>query len=361
MKKFKSILVLMIAFFAISCSTDDVQDRPVIEPTESPVLIAPDEGKIYNLSFEQSSNLAERFVWSEANYGGNVEMTYNVQIDNAGNEFANAESLGSIIGATQLGVTVETLNNTVLALGATPFTAAAYDVRIQSMVSDMEMYSETKTITVSPYTTEAPKFYVVGSFLSAGGYGNDWTPENGVPIAASGFGETSFEGYVYFPADDSQYKFLPTNSGWDGNYGDAGEGDGSYTNALAEPGVNAGLPNNEGGYYRVNMDSEDLTYELTKTDWGIIGSATPTGWDSDTDLTYDADAKVWKVTLDLIGGEYIKFRANDDWPINLGGDNDDDGYMNYGGPDIQIETDGNYTVTLDLSNPRMYTYSLTSN
>ncbi len=361
MKNIKSLLVLLIAVFAISCSTDDVQDRPVIVPGDAPMLIAPDEGNIYNLTFEQNANLAERFVWSQADFGGAVEITYNVQIDNAGNEFANAESLGSIIGATQLGVSVETLNNTVLALGATPFTAAAYEVRVQAMVSDMVLNSEVITITVSPYTTEAPKMYVVGSFLSAGGYGDDWTPENAVQISAAGFGETSFEGYVYFQNGDSQYKFLPTNTGWDGNYGDAGDSDGSYTMNLATPGVNAGLPDNMGGYYRVTLDSELLTYELTATEWGIIGSATPTGWDSDTDMTYDVDAKVWTITLDLIGGEFIKFRANDIWDINLGGDNDDDGFMNYGGPDIQVEADGNYTVTLDLSNPRAYTYSLTMN
>ncbi|HKJ47519.1 MAG TPA: SusE domain-containing protein [Christiangramia sp.] len=362
MKNIKSLLVLFIASLAISCSTDDVQDRPVIEPSESPMIIAPDEGNIYNLSFEQNSNLADRFVWSEADYGGDVEITYNVQIDNAGNEFANAESLGSIIGATQLGVTVETLNNTVLALGATPFEAAAYEVRVQSLVGGMEMNSDTKTITVSPYTTEAPKLYIVGSFLSAGGYGDDWTPGSAVPIAASGFGETSFEGFVNFAQENAQYKILPTNSSFDGDYGDAGDSDGAYTGVIEQDGeVNAGLPDGTAGYYQVKVDTEALTYSVTKTDWGIIGSATPNGWDADTDMTYDADAKVWTIDLDLTGGQFIKFRANDAWDINLGLDNDDDGYMNFGGPDIPVDADGNYTITLDLSNPRMYTYSLTMN
>ncbi|MCM4155624.1 SusE domain-containing protein [Gramella sp. AN32] len=362
MKNFKSLLVLFIASFAISCSTDDVQDRPVIEPTGSPVLLAPDEGNIYNLSFEQNSDLVERFVWSEADFGGDVEITYNIQIDNAGNEFANAESLGSIIGTTQLGVTTETLNNTVLALGAVPFEAAPYEVRVMSLVGGMEMYSETKTITVSPFTTEAPKIYVVGGFQGASGYGNDWTPADAVPLAASGFGETEFEGFVYFAAEDSQFKFLPTNTGYDGDYGDAGEADGDYTGVIEQEGeVNAGLPESGAGYYQVVVDTEALTYTLTRTEWAIIGDATPKGWDEDTDMTYDAEAKVWKITLELTGGKLIKFRANDAWDLNLGGDSDGDGFMEYGGPDIQVGADGNYTVTLDLSNPRMYTYSLTMN
>ncbi|MFN7013687.1 MAG: DUF5116 domain-containing protein, partial [Bacteroidia bacterium] len=54
-----------------------------------------------------------------------------------------------------------------------------------------------------------------------------------------------------------------------------------------------------------------------------------------------------------------KFRANNAWDINLGADSDLDGSMNYGGPDLSVDTAGTYNVVLDLSNPRQYTYSVT--
>jgi starch-binding outer membrane protein SusE/F len=367
MKNIKNLLVLMIAIFAISCSTDDVEDRPVIEPIGTPMLLAPDEGNIYNLTFEQKDNLVERFVWSDADFGGDVEITYNVQIDNAGNDFANAESLGSIIGASQLGVSVETLNNTVLALGATPFQAATYEVRVKSIVGEMEMNSDIKTITVSPFTTEAPKMYVTGNFPEASGYAANWSPENGIPLAASEFGATDFEGFIYMNVDQPMFKFLPTNIDWTGDYGDAGDSDGSYTEVLKQDGeVNAGTPDGTGGYFYVQANTEDLTYSLQETNWGVIGDATPTLWDSDTDMTYDAENKVWTVTLDLIQkaapDSGIKFRSNDTWEgsPNLG-DTGADGTLEYGGSNIGVPEDGNYTITLNLSNPRMYTYTLTKN
>ena len=107
-----------------------------------------------------------------------------------------------------------------------------------------------------------------------------------------------------------------------------------------------------------------MKYSLTKTSWGLIGNATPTGWDSDTDMIYDAESKTWSVTLDLTKQEApdngIKFRANDDWALNIG-DTDADGTMEFGGENMGISEDGNYTIVLDLSNPRIYTYSITKN
>ena len=51
---------------------------------------------------------------------------------------------------------------------------------------------------------------------------------------------------------------------------------------------------------------------------GVIGSATPNGWDSDTYMTYDNSDGSWNLTIELTDGE-IKIRANDGWDINWGG------------------------------------------
>ncbi len=106
------------------------------------------------------------------------------------------------------------------------------------------------------------------------------------------------------------------------------------------------------------MNLNALTHNFLKTDWGLIGSSTPTGWDSDTDMVYDAVSGTLKLTLDLVEG-FIKFRANDAWDINLG---DDGGnrIMEYGGADIPIAEAGNYTIELIL-NQANYTYKLTKN
>ena len=94
------------------------------------------------------------------------------------------------------------------------------------------------------------------------------------------------------------------------------------------------------------------------TDWGLIGSGTPGGWDSDQNMTYDPVNDVWTITLDLITGD-IKFRANDAWAINYG-DPTGAGKLVQDGDNIPISADGNYTITLDLSGA-IYRYTVVEN
>ena len=78
-------------------------------------------------------------------------------------------------------------------------------------------------------------------------------------------------------------------------------------------------------------------------------------------MTYDPDAKTWSTTLDLTDA-YIKFRANDEWIEIFGGDNNGNLNMDNDTDNrIKIDSPGNYTITIDLSNPRLYTYSLVKN
>jgi hypothetical protein len=103
------------------------------------------------------------------------------------------------------------------------------------------------------------------------------------------------------------------------------------------------------------VDLTSLTYSLLKTDWGLIGSATPDGWNSDQDMTYDAASGAWTISLNLVGGE-VKFRANNDWGLNYG-DNGADALLEQGGANIAIPGNGFYVIKLYLDKPD-YTYSI---
>ncbi len=76
----------------------------------------------------------------------------------------------------------------------------------------------------------------------------------------------------------------------------------------------------------------------------MIGDATPAGWDASTALTSD-DNLIWKGTIEFKGGEF-KFRCNDDWDVNLGGDMQN---LTPGGANIASPGEGTYEVTLNLS------------
>jgi hypothetical protein len=93
-----------------------------------------------------------------------------------------------------------------------------------------------------------------------------------------------------------------------------------------------------------------------KTDWGLIGSATPDGWNSDQNMTYDPTDRTWNITLNLIGGQEVKFRANDGWDLNYG-DTGANALLEAGGDNIKIPSDGLYAIKLYLDKPD-YTYSI---
>ncbi len=73
-----------------------------------------------------------------------------------------------------------------------------------------------------------------------------------------------------------------------------------------------------GGYVEVTANFNTNTWTATRTTWGIIGDATPGGWNTDTQLTYDVTNQVWKTTAVMKAIGSFKFRANNAWVIDFG-------------------------------------------
>lgn len=385
----KKISILFLAFFALfsfsSCTSDD-DVVFVAQPDAEGIQFSNTFQNMYVLPTGNPDNLAERFVWNEVDFSAPTTITYELQAS-AKESFEELMVIGTT-DANNLGVTNGQMKELAADAGLdndpetdVPNTGMVY-FKVRAFAGEgegnaLEEFSDTVSVTVQLQEAtdggdmeELPKLYVVGSFLEAGGYGANWNAGDAVPMAASAVGKTDFEGFVYMNVETPEFKFLPTNEGFDGDYGDTGETNGSYNGTLEqEDEVNAGTPEGTSGYFLVNADTDALTYKLTQTDWAVIGNGTPKGWDEDTDMTYDAENKVWTVTLDLTAGAdpdeaeknlRFKFRANHAWDINLG-TGDGENNLSFGGADIDVPETGNYTITLDLSNPRMYTYSLVKN
>ncbi|MBO3698505.1 SusF/SusE family outer membrane protein [Roseivirga sp. E12] len=97
-----------------------------------------------------------------------------------------------------------------------------------------------------------------------------------------------------------------------------------------------------------NSGTETFGFAVTSDfSVGIIGSATPTGWDSDTDLSFVTGTQ-YEVTIALTAGD-AKFRANDDWGTNWGDTAFPTGTGTQDGANIPIATAGTYLVTFDTS------------
>ncbi len=342
--KISTLALLLIA--GVSCENDD---QTIASASGGPELLTPLDGSSYTLSPATATAEITTLVWNHADYSVQTEVNYNVEVALAGTDFATVVPAGSTTSRF-LVWTHEALNAVALQAGLIPYSAGDLDVRIKSSLgsnSEMVAYSNTITLTITPYTTDLPQIAVPGNHQG-------WSPSTAPRLAASGFGQTDYEGYV---ALDGDFKFVGPNGSGAYEWGNDDWGDdGTFSGMLALTGESNCTAT--AGYYKINANTTTLAYTTTLTNWGIIGSATPTSWDSDTDMTYNSTTKKWSVVINLIGGQEIKFRANDAWGLNYG-DNGADASLEEGGSNIAVPSSGSYLVELDLSNPRAYTYTLT--
>jgi hypothetical protein len=345
--KFKIVLVALV--FAGLWSCTDEQNFQILEAKGDFQVVTPEAGTSIVLTPELQTNPAITLTWESADFTTPTQITYTVEMALTGTEFADIITAATSNG-NNVTWTVADLNGAAVAAGLTPFTEGSVDVRVKASAGGQDQYSNVINLLITPYSTDLPKLAVPGNHQG-------WNPPSAPRIAASSFGETDYEGYVWL---DGEFKFVgPTPAGvfdWGAgpDYGD----DGSFSGVLVEQ--NESNCSAAVGYYRVRANTTTLTYSTEPTSWGIIGAATPLSWDNSTPLTYNATNKTWEGDLAMTAGEF-KFRANGAWTINLGGDPDADGSMNYDGPNLSVAAAGNYHVVLDLSNPRQYTYTLTAN
>lgn len=347
----KNLTILLLAIASLLLASCEDSLGPVINTeVDAPTIMSPSSGNSFVLTEEEAEETLLTLEWTAPDYGFTAPITYIVQMAEAGTEFEDPSSLGES-NTTSYSITVGEMNSKLLSAGFPANQEADIEVRVVAQVNENieDEVSEPITLELTPYLVviEYPSIYVPGGYQSSSGYTNDWSPAD-APALTSVNDNNRYEGYVYF-SGANEFKFTAEQN-WD-------NGDWGGSNGELAPG-GANLSISEGGYYRMNVDLNNLTYSILNTDWGLIGDATPSGWDADTDMTYDQDAKVWSLTVDL-GTGYIKFRANDAWDLNYG-DDGVDGILEQGGADIEITEAGNYTITLDLAQPP-YTYTLTQN
>lgn len=202
------------------------------------------------------------------------------------------------------------------------------------------------------FTTTVPirKWFVPGNYVE-NSYPNsgfvNWTPASSPYIESTLTEPDKLEGYVYMSLPANQWK-LTTQDNWNGtNYGD------DNNSGVLDPSAANNIVSGA-GYYKINVDASTLAYTAVATAWGVVGSATPGSWNTDSPLTYDPITQTWRGGVTCTAAEF-KFRANNDWGYNYGGS---DGTLTAGGANIPLSADGDYYFVLDLSNPNAYTYSV---
>jgi len=199
-----------------------------------------------------------------------------------------------------------------------------------------------------------PCLYVPGAYQG-------WKPADAPALNPAPDSDGKFEGYANISGAGLQYfKFTSAPDWAHVNYGNGGGG------TFDTDGKAAGLTVPEGGYFELTADLNANKWTATKTEWSVIGDATPGGWEKDTPMAYDPEKLVWAVTVDLKKSGSFKFRANGAWKIDFGIDGAgrlqyvDNPFLGYHPEikDLVVPADGTYTVTLDLHVAGDYTYTL---
>lgn len=345
LRKYIILPLLALGVLATGCLEEEV--GPFLKLGEAPTITAPTGGTSFVLTEDAEASIVSAFSWTAADFGYNAGVDYKLEIDRAGNGFADALSLGTTSQLSIDDITVGSLNGLLLANGYADNVATAMEVRVIATVSEKvdALISQAIAISITPY-----KALIIYPQLQVPGSHQGWDPANEATVIFSRKSDGNFEGFLYFAVDNAEYKYTDGPS-WDVNYGDTGA-DGTLE--AGSDNIIAGVA----GMYRLRANLNNLTHTAEVTNWGLIGSSTPGGWDNDTDMVVDPATGNPTITLDLVAGE-IKFRANDDWGINFG-DTNANGSLEYDGDNLQIAEDGNYTVEL-IINVAEYTYKVTKN
>ena len=173
------------------------------------------------------------------------------------------------------------------------------------------------------YTVQKPILYMAGD-------ANGWKHSD---VLKSEDG-VHYTGYMYL--NQNGFKFC-TQKNWDGtNYGGAFFGESEDNIMMTQ----------EAGFYQVDVDLSAKTYTLTPFTIGIIGNATPTGWDSDTDMTYNPEERCWELKNVTLSDGEMKFSHKNDWSLSWGGELDNLTTQN--GPNIAVAA-GTYDIKLEVN------------
>lgn len=316
-----------------------------------------------SLSADNDDSSVITFSWPAVTFKIAAPVTYELQLDvpadtmgsNAWSNAVTIEAGNNVLGKSFLGSDLNSIALT--SLGLVQDSVSTVVARVVATL-DRRVYSNVAAFDVKPYKAATSNvLYVPGEYQG-------WDPATAPVIAEAAGRPGMYEGYYYMPGSGTKYFKFTSAPDWNHtNYGDGGNG--TFSTDGAAPGLS--VP--DGGYYQLTANLNTNTWTATKTTWSIIGDATPGGWGSDTQMTYDEANQVWKVTADMTAGGSFKFRANNAWEIDFGVDNNgnlvyaDNPFFGYT-PDLNnlsVSEDGNYTITLDLSNSGNYTYDLNKN
>ncbi len=369
MKKINQILSLILLLVVFSCATEEFE--PVIKYGDSPVLTSSPDGGSYLLTEEDADNTLFSFNWTDGDFGFPAAITYTVEMDNAGNNFADPTEITATSDLTYE-LTVGKLNSLLTMLEFPSGVKAPLEIRVKSSVSDnaQPLYSEAMAFEVIPFSVKLPPIYLLGDATDPG-----WDNANALPapyMAPGLYGITAHLQAGKF------LKFIEVLKQWAPQWGTDASGTSTDGNLVYRPDEATADPPAipspaVEGDYRIEADVDNLTYVIYPIPEVVylVGGATTIGWTPTDGLAFTKDGiGQYSLVTDLsTGNGGMKIMAGNDgaWAPQWG--TDDTGSNIFGklvyragdsNPDpAEIpapETAGTYKIEVDFTE---FTYKIT--
>lgn len=236
-----------------------------VTPYNDPAVFASSKNTVV-CSIATQTQEANVFSWSNAFNGYTGAVTYTIQYDSAGKNFANPKQV--VVGSNIYSKTMlqKELNETGLNCGIAGGATGKVDYRLRAVTAQgATSYSNTVSITI---TTYAMKLYLVGGSSPAG-----WTPSAAIAMQPDTRFPGTFFCYAYLTNAGFGIKFLTENTDWNTPtqtiFGDAdGSGtSGNLTSAGGGNNVNVATD----GVYRITVDLSNAKYYLQTGGIGAVG------------------------------------------------------------------------------------------
>jgi len=316
-------LILLLSWSSVFIMNSCTKDEAIAISMGEPVALSTSTDNVI-LAQKNAANIAVSINWTAgSNQGTGNSISYTLDVDQEGNNFANAKSYSMGKAVYRKDFTVSELNDLLLNFwGVQPGTAVTLEARITAQIAGgtvADDVTEASKFTVTPYEPVSSTLYFIGDASP-----NGLDVNNAIALIPDANDPTSFTYQGTLKA--GTLKFITTlgsdlpsyQKGKDENTliyrTDATQPDDRFT--IAEDGI-----------YIINLNLVDLTITITKQPGPpydklyLVGDATPNGWDiaNATPMVQNPD-NLFQFTYDgvLTPGEFkIPVNTNTDWQQDM--------------------------------------------
>jgi hypothetical protein len=219
-----------------------------------------------------ASQTAATFNWTRSFVGYSGAITYAIQYDSAGKNFASPQEIAVPNNMLTRALTQAEVNAAALSEGVAAGSTGRIEFRIKATTAQGALaFSNAVSITVNTYQPLI-RLYMPGSYQGSTGNGTDWTPADAPELIRDLRPEALnklYYTYIFLPAG-AEFKITQGRT-WDVNYGGTGG------NLVLNSPTNLSVSN--AGWYRISVDLGTMKYDIREGRMGFVGGATGADWE----------------------------------------------------------------------------------